>query len=126
MSASKLSMPENQGFHRCDYAFTAMGSPCTVSLYAKTPAQGTTIIQRVVAEIVRLENKYSRYKHDNLMSQVSKAAFKGSSISLGDEFISLLGYADTCYQQSDGLFDITAGALRKAWDFTKNQCLTTV
>jgi thiamine biosynthesis lipoprotein len=29
----------------------------------------------------------------------------------------LLDYAATCYQQSDGLFDITSGILRRAWDF---------
>jgi len=28
-----------------------------------------------------------------------------------------LNYADTCYRLSDGLFDITSGVLREAWDF---------
>jgi len=28
-----------------------------------------------------------------------------------------LDYADTCYEQSDGLFDITSGSLRKIWNY---------
>ena len=29
----------------------------------------------------------------------------------------LLAYADVCHQQSDGLFDITSGILRRVWNF---------
>ncbi len=29
----------------------------------------------------------------------------------------MLGFAHTLWQQSDGLFDLTAGILRRAWDF---------
>ena len=31
----------------------------------------------------------------------------------------LLHYADQCHAQSDGLFDITSGVLRRAWDFRR-------
>ncbi|NOU25359.1 MAG: FAD:protein FMN transferase, partial [Methylotenera sp.] len=30
-------------------------------------------------------------------------------------------YAATCYAQSDGMFDITSGILRRAWNFKSNQ-----
>ncbi len=30
-----------------------------------------------------------------------------------------MDYAQSCYQQSGGLFDITAGILAQAWDFTQ-------
>jgi thiamine biosynthesis lipoprotein len=41
----------------------------------------------------------------------------GGSIAVDDETATLLNYAGTCYQQSDGLFDITSGVLRRAWRF---------
>jgi thiamine biosynthesis lipoprotein len=34
-----------------------------------------------------------------------------------DECVQLLNLADACYQQSDGLFDISSGILRLCWDF---------
>ena len=30
-------------------------------------------------------------------------------------------HARNCYEQSDGLFDITAGVLRRVWDFSRRQ-----
>jgi thiamine biosynthesis lipoprotein len=42
-------------------------------------------------------------------------------ISIDEETAQLLAFADACYVQSDGLFDITAGVLRRAWDFRQTQ-----
>ncbi len=39
---------------------------------------------------------------------------------MDDETGYLLNYADTCYQQSDGLFHITSGVLRYTWRFHTN------
>jgi len=94
-----------------------MGSPCNISIYAKSKQQGRRVIQKVYSEITRLENKFSRYKTDNELFHINQQASKGGSIEVDDEFIALLNYANTCYQQSDGLFDITAGALRRVWNF---------
>ncbi|OUS25013.1 thiamine biosynthesis protein ApbE [Gammaproteobacteria bacterium 45_16_T64] len=102
----------------CHYDFKAMGSPCSISLYAPDAQQGANTIQQAVADIVRLENKFSRYQKNNPLFHVNQAAANGASIAIDDEFRSLLNYADTCYQQSNGLFDITAGALRHVWDFS--------
>jgi thiamine biosynthesis lipoprotein len=44
-------------------------------------------------------------------------AVAGGRISVDEETAELLNYAATCYDQSDGLFDITSGILRRAWNF---------
>ena len=97
-----------------------MGSPCSISLYAADAPQGASVIHAAITEISRLENKFSRFKINNLLYEVNQIARSGSSIEVDDEFISLLHYADTCYEQSHGLFDITAGALHKIWNFNKD------
>lgn len=97
--------------------FKAMGSPCTITLYASNTHQGSKIAQLGVVEIARLEKKFSRYLENNTLFHVNLAANQGTSIDVDNEFIALLHYADTCYQQSHGLFDITAGALRHVWNF---------
>lgn len=99
------------------FEFKAMGSPCEFRLYVENVLVAANAIQSIAAEIYRLEEKYSRFKTNNYLYHVNQAAEKGESIVVDEEFLSLLDFADTCYQQSDGLFDITSGALRKVWDF---------
>ena len=95
-----------------------MGSPCDIRLYAEHAALAARAIAAACEEINRLEEKYSRFKSDNFFHQVNQAAASGGEILVDDEFASLLHFADTCYQQSGGLFDVTSGVLRKAWKFT--------
>ena len=97
--------------------FKAMGTPCAVQLYAKTHVKAKRAAEKVVADVARLEAIYSRYRDDSFLSEINRVAAVGGSISVDAETAGLLDYAATCYQQSDGLFDITSGLLRQAWNF---------
>lgn len=105
----------NHSLIASSYQFKAMGSPCEIRVFAKDSEQAKNAISAAVQEIHRLEMKYSSYRKDNLFFEVNQAAANAGSIEVDDEFVSLLNYANTCYMQSDGLFDITAGVLKKAW-----------
>jgi thiamine biosynthesis lipoprotein len=98
-----------------------MGSPCELQLYAKDKAQFEHVAQNVVKDLVRLEGKYSRYRADSFLSKINHCAAQGKSIEVDAETAHLLNYAQTCYEQSDGLFDITSGALRRVWIFNKDK-----
>jgi thiamine biosynthesis lipoprotein len=102
------------------YRFSAMGSPCELQFYAENDFFSQKIIQQIINDIQRLERKYSRYRSDSFLSQINQAAASGGSISVDAETIGLLNYAQTCYELSDGLFDITSGVLRQAWRFDTN------
>ena len=102
------------------YSFAAMGSPCEIQLYA--PQQSAkAIAQKLMADIARLEQRYSRYRPDSYLSHINHHAAAGTTLTVDPETAHLLDYATTCYQQSDGLFDISAGGLRKAWHFSSGQ-----
>lgn len=103
------------------FPFKAMGSPCEIQLFAQYELLAKQIAQRAIADVQRLEAKYSRYRTDSLLSRINRVAQLGGSIDVDEETASLLNYADTCHQQSDGLFDISSGILRKAWRFDKGQ-----
>ena len=60
-------------------------------------------------------DKYSRYNPESLCSQINQS--NGKPITIDDETFALLNFADTCYQLSDGVFDLTSGVLRKVWRF---------
>lgn len=100
-----------------NFPFKAMGSPCEIQLYGRDHAAAQQIARLAIADVERLEGRYSRYRDDSLLSAINRVAAAGGSISVDDETASLLNYADACYQQSDGLFDITSGLLRQAWNF---------
>ncbi|MDT4292319.1 FAD:protein FMN transferase [Methylomonas sp. MO1] len=98
-----------------------MGTQCEIQLISAEHKQAKRIADIVIADVQRLEGLYSRYKPDSLLSRINKAAAKGGHITVDAETAGLLNYAATCYQQSDGLFDITSGILRQAWRFESGQ-----
>jgi thiamine biosynthesis lipoprotein len=98
------------------FPFSAMGSPCEVQLYARDEKAAAECARHAIADVRRLDAKYSSYRANGLMAEINRAASISASIDVDDETATLLDYAATCFAQSDGLFDITSGALREAWD----------
>lgn len=113
----RASPPTDLQMHRYETIFQAMGTRCSAQLYAASQDRADVASRQVVAEVARLEAKYSRYRPDSLLSAINRVARAGGSIDVDAETALLLDYATTCYHQSDGLFDISSGILRKAWDF---------
>jgi len=101
----------------CHIDFRAMGSPCAIQLYVRDEEEGSQVAALAINDVERLESLYSRYRDDSFLSEINRVAAIGGSITVDDETAGLLDYADTCYRQSDGLFDITSGILRKVWNF---------
>ncbi|MBK1716369.1 FAD:protein FMN transferase [Thiocystis violacea] len=98
-------------------AFRAMGSPCELQLFGADPRETEAIGARARADVLRLEQTYSRYREDSLTSAINRAAAAAGTIEVDPETAALLDYAHTCYRESGGLFDITSGLLRRAWRF---------
>jgi len=105
------------GMHYFNYKFKAMGTPCEIQIFAESENHARDAANRVINDVNRLEALYSRYRDDSFLSKINHHAAKGQSITVDAETAGLLNYAATCYQQSDGLFDITSGKLRQAWRF---------
>jgi len=94
-----------------------MGSPCELRIYASTENFAKQVSTEVSTEIQRLEKKYSRYLDDSVTTKINNSAGGKNSIEVDEETALLLNYAQVGFEQSDGLFDITSGILRKVWDF---------
>ena len=101
--------------------FNAMGSPCEIKLYAKSRSRAEHMAQRLINEVERLEARYSRYRADSLLSEINRVAATGGDITVDEETAGLLNYVETCYRESDGLFDVTSGVLRHAWKFREGR-----
>jgi thiamine biosynthesis lipoprotein len=96
--------------------FDAMGSRCEIRLAASDGEHAQRLMHRAVDEVRRIENKYSRYRPDSIISRINAAAGR-EPVACDRETTDLLAYAGALFDASGGLFDITSGVLRRAWDF---------
>jgi len=97
------------------FRFQAMGTCCELQLYADSSRQARQVREQVTADVSRLEKKYSRYLERSFLSEMNRCAGTGGSITVDEETAALLNYADTCFRESGGLFDISSGVLEKLW-----------
>jgi thiamine biosynthesis lipoprotein len=101
------------GLHR--FAFRAMAAENEVHVHASEP-DSWRAAAAAIEEVLRIEDKYSRYRADSIVSRINAAA-GGEPVPLDPETRSLLAYAAACFRESGGLFDATSGVLRRAWRF---------
>ena len=102
------------------FSFKAMACLNELSLYCNNKKSAREISDQAIAMVNRLEQRYSRYLADSILSKINASAGR-PGISVDAETTALLDYAQTCYQQSNGLFDVTSGVLRNVWDFKSNK-----
>jgi len=95
--------------------FWAMASPCELLIEPQDSMLANHLTSVAYAETKRIEQKFSRYLPNNPMANINDS--QGKPIAIDNEFFRLLELANSCFQLSDGLFDITSGVLRQAWTF---------
>ncbi len=103
------------------YEFFALGSDCVFQLYAATQTLAHAASAQATREVFRIEARYSRYRADSELSRINAVAAAGGWIDVDPEMATLLDYAYACHRLSGGLFDITSGILRKAWEFSSDR-----
>ncbi|MFT7405745.1 FAD:protein FMN transferase [Zhongshania sp.] len=102
------------------YPFTAMASPCELRLYAESQALADCAADAAKAEVIRIEQTYSRYREDSVVGRINAAA-GGDPIAVDEETSALINYATTAFEESGGFFDISSGVLREVWNFKLGQ-----
>lgn len=102
------------------FEFTAMASPCSIRIETRDERAANIAARAAIAEVQRIELKYSRYRSSSVLSKINQAA-GGMPVAIDAETASLLNFAGQLWRMSDGLFDATSGVLRQAWDFKSAQ-----
>ena len=102
--------------------FTAMASPCVVLVDTDDERLGAEMGELVKIEALRIEAKFSRYRR-SVVTEINETA--GQSVEVDDETADLIGYSMVCYALSEGLIDITSGALRRVWKFDRSDVVPT-
>lgn len=99
------------------FSFAALGGQAELRLAGRGQSTLQEAAEAAQAEILRIEQQYSRYRIDSVVSCINATAGTGCGIRVDPETAGLLGFADRLFHQSQGLFDITSGVWRRAWDF---------
>jgi thiamine biosynthesis lipoprotein len=105
------------------FTFFAMAAENEVQVYADDEAQAARVANAAIAEVKRIEAKYSRYREESLLSRINANAGK-EAVEVDEETLRLLAFADAAFRQSGGLFDATSGVLRRAWNFRERRVPT--
>ncbi len=108
------AMSGNDALHRT--SFRAMGGDNELLLAGAAALDD--VAREAIDDVLRIERKYSRFRDDSVTAAINRAA-GGAPVAIDAETAALLRYAQTCFEQSGGRFDLTSGALRAAWDFTR-------
>lgn len=93
----------------------AMASPCDVLMEVEDESLARDILNAVANEAWRIEDKFSRYKKNNIVYQINHST--GKAVVVDDETSRLLDFANELFEISEGLFDVTSGVLRQIWTF---------
>ena len=96
-----------------------MGGPARLVING-TPEQQLdleAIAEQVRTRLEALEARYSRYRDESIVSVINQRAGSGVLTEVDSETRALLDLAGRLWDASGGLFDITSGPLRHAWDF---------
>jgi thiamine biosynthesis lipoprotein len=99
-------------------SFRAMASEHAIVVDGVDAAVADAAIAAAIADVLRIEAKYSRYRDDSVTTAINRAA-GGAPVAIDEETAALLDYADQCFRLSEGRFDVTSGVLRRAWDFRR-------
>ncbi len=100
------------------FTFRAMAAENELQLAAADEPTARRAADLAIADVQRIEAKYSRYRDDSVTTLINRAAGR-DPVALDEETAALLHYADICHDLSGGLFDVTSGVLRRVWDFKR-------
>lgn len=91
-----------------------MGTEVTVTVAARSEAEGRTAIDAVLEEIRRLDRMMSLYKDDSEITRVNLSAGK-QPVEASPEMIELAETAVDISKRTEGAFDVTIGPLVVLW-----------
>jgi len=98
------------------FTFRAMAAEHELQLFAASHAEAQRVADAAIADVARIEAKYSRYRDDSVTTRINLAA-GAAPVAIDAETAALLRYAQQVFDLCDGLFDVTSGVLRRVWDF---------
>jgi thiamine biosynthesis lipoprotein len=101
------------------FSHPAMGTTYTLLLYADRAQDASAEAAKAFATVDDIETLLSNYKPQSELSRINNEAYAGP-VTTDPETFAFLKTSLDWSARSDGAFDITVGALMKAWGFFRS------
>lgn len=99
------------------FSFSVMGCPSSIQFYAPSSEKANDVKRNLLNLLTYYDQYYTNYSCKSFTAEINRQAGSKKGIIVDDETAILLDYAQSCYDLSDGLFDITSGPLHRIWPF---------
>ena len=109
-----------EGLSIFSFKFHALGGPNELQIYATDKSVADDAASKAIELVRAIEVKFSRYRADSIISKINQAAGEGA-VEVDTETAALFDYGAELYAQSNGLFDLTSGVLRRVWNFKESK-----
>ena len=96
----------------------AMGATFSIILYGSDPVTMEAAIGAAFEELRRIDAMLSPYRPASELCAANRDAASGP-VTISPELVQLLSQCQEYSRQTDGAFDISLGALIKAWGFSR-------
>ena len=93
----------------------AFGRPCHLVI-DNSDDRGEELLSLCQEELLRLEEKFSAYSYDSIISRLNQGAGTGCTVPLDAESRSLFSYVKVLWEESKHLFDPTTLVLQDCYD----------
>lgn len=116
LALQSAAPPSAAALERLESSAAIMGSEFRIACYAPTKKLAAGAVTAAFEEVRRVDSLLSNYKQHSELSRINREAGRGE-VQVSEEMAALL---DRCLRYSDaseGAFDITVGALVRAWGF---------
>ncbi len=98
----------------------AMGTVFTIYLYAQEQGSAAIAFEAAFEEIERLEEALSNYRPSSELSRINRLAAQ-HAVTTDPEVFGLIKASLEFSRRSCGAFDVTVGALMRAWGFFRGE-----
>lgn len=98
------------------HRFEAFAGPCELLVEGLPRWAAEDAARLVETEALAVEARWSRYRDDSQVGRINAAA-GGAAVVVDEETAAAIELAAQAWRLSNGLFDISSGVLRRAWNF---------
>ena len=116
LALSSAANAASLGTERLESSALIMGSEFRIACYAETKRLAAGAITAAFDEVRRIDGFLSNYRQDSELSTLNRRA-SANAVTVSGELARLLARCQDYAEASEGAFDITVGALVKAWGF---------
>lgn len=108
-------VPAAAAIRRC--RFHAMGTSCEIQ-YAPAESGADAAFERAARDwVARFEARCTRFRTDSVIGRINTAAGTGVWIEVDEEMERIFDVCGSIYALTQGLLDVSAAPLARAWDY---------